>query len=283
MRSGFTAAEARVYIALLAQPESTGYEAAKSAGLQRANVYAALETLVAKEAATKIDSDGPARFVAVPPKDVFGRIKRADVRRADGLIAELAGVQAPRSESAFYTLRSTEAIIDRVATLADGARERIGVCAWAEDLAWLAAPLQAAARSGCRVVVNVFGDADLDVGEVFRHESADRTVGGHSLTMVCDSAVAVIANLGPEPSALCTTQPAVVQIVEKLIRDEAYLAAIYDSHRDSLEQEYGQHLVGLRTRLLPQDQARNLMSIVGFGAELAGDLAESSDATREGN
>lgn len=264
---GFTSAEARVYVALLQQPEGTGYELAKTAGLQRANVYAALESLVTKECATRIGvADGPARFVPVPPADVFGRIKRRTSRKADALIADLARVSGPRIEAAFYTLRSIEAIIDRVASLADGARQRIGVCAWSEDLRWLAGPLRAAADSGCQVVLNVFGESEVDFGEVYQHESPDRTVGGHVLTMVCDSGTAMIANLGDEPTALVTTQPAVVQVVEKLIRDEAYLAAIYASHRDELEQSFGPHLVQLRTRLLPADQADSLVSIVGFGA-----------------
>ncbi|WP_091410192.1 helix-turn-helix domain-containing protein [Friedmanniella luteola] len=42
---GFTASEARVHVALLQQPESTGYELAKAAGLQRANAYAAVDSL----------------------------------------------------------------------------------------------------------------------------------------------------------------------------------------------------------------------------------------------
>lgn len=270
---GFTASEARVYVTLLEQPESTGYEVAKAASLPRANVYAALQSLVMKDSATKVAADGPARFVAVPPADVFGRIKRDTGRRADNLIADLARLNAPRSETVFYTLRNFEAIIDRVASLTSAARERVGVSAWSEDMTWLAEPLRAAARSGCQVVLNVFGDTDLDVGEVYRHENTDHTVGGHTLTVVCDSASAVIADLGSEPSALCTSQPAVVRVVEKLLRDEAYLAAIYASHRRELEDSFGPHLVQLRTKLLPAEQAASLVSIVGFGAD---DVASES-------
>ncbi len=264
---GFTASEARVYVALLKRPEATGYELAKEAGLQRANVYAALEQLVTRECVTRIAAaSGPARFLAVPPADVFGRIKRSTSRRADALIADLARVAPPPAATSFYTLHSLEAIIDRVASLADTARHRIGVCAWSDDMDWLAGPLRAAANSGCQVVLNLFGETSLDFGEVYQHESPDRTVAGHVLTMVCDSSTAVIANLGAEPSALCTNQPAVVQVVEKLIRDEAYLAAIYATHHSELEETYGPHLVQLRRKLLPADQADNLVSIVGFGA-----------------
>jgi hypothetical protein len=55
-------------------------------------------------------------------------------------------------------------------------------------------------------------------------------------------------------------------LVEKLIRDETYLAAIYERFRSELEATYGPHLVELRRKLLPAEQAERLVSIVGFGA-----------------
>ena len=131
---------------------------------------------------------------------------------------------------------------------------------------WLAGPLQGARRAGRRIVINLFGETELDLGEVYRHEAPERTVGGHGLSLVCDARTTMVATLDPNPSALCTDQPAVVRLVEKVIRDEAYLAAIYASHHRELEQTYGPHLVELRRRLLPDDQAAALLSIVGFGA-----------------
>jgi hypothetical protein len=58
-------------------------------------------------------------------------------------------------------------------------------------------------------------------------------------------------------------------VVEKLIRDEAYLAAIYERLRPELEGAFGPHLVELRSKLLPAEQASALMSVVGFGADAA--------------
>lgn len=264
---GFTSSEARVYLALLRQPEATGYELAKAAELQRANAYAALASLSAKDLVTRTRPDGPARYVAAPPAEALGRIKRSTERTVDSLIADLALLPRRRRTAAFYQLRGREAVIDRVVSLVDGAEHRLAVCAWAEDLDWLGGPLRAAAQSGCRVVVNLFGDADVDFGEVYRHESPDRTVGGHLLTLTVDATIALIAEFGAEPTAISTDQPALVQLVEKLIRDEAYLAAIFDRHKDDLERSFGPHLVSLRSRLLPAEQVDQLVSIVGFGAD----------------
>ncbi len=263
---GLTQSEARIYLALLQQPEATGYELANAAGLQRANAYAAVKSLADKGFALQTASGTPARFVATPPSDALGRIKRRTERQVDSLVADLAQFAEPPAATAFHTLRGTEAIIGRTAALVDSARERVAVCCWAEDLDWLAAPLRAASRSGCQVVVNVFGDSDLDVGEVFQHEHPDRTVGGHLLLVAIDHRLALVSTLDHQPTAIQTDQPALSRVVEKLIRQEAYLAAIFERHHDILTESFGPHLVELRSRLLPTDQAEQLVSIVGFGA-----------------
>lgn len=263
---GFSSQEARVYVALLQQPSATGYELARAAGLQRANVYQVLAALTDRSVVARVSPGTPARYVAHPPADVLGRIKRRTAERADSLIADLAALAAPREPAAFFTLRDREAVIDRTAALVGEARERVAVCVWAEDLDWLAGPLRAAARSGCRVVVNVFGEADVDFAEVYRHEAPDRTVGGHLLTLAVDFSSALVASFDDPVGAVFTGHPALVRLVEKLIRDETYLAAIYERFAADLEREFGAHLVTLRSRLLPPDQARELVSLVGFGA-----------------
>lgn len=271
---GFTAAESRTYVALLRQPSATGYELAKVAGLQRANTYAALTSLVDRDAAFPVTDQKPARYVARPPADVLGAIKRRTAERVDGLVADLAALAAPREPAGFYPLREREVIVDRVSSLVGEATTRVAVCAWSDDLAWLAAPLRAAAQSGCQVVANVFGEATaVDFAEVYQHEAPSQTVGGHLLTVAVDFRSALVASLDEPVGAVYTEHPALVRVVEKLIRDETYLAAIFAAHRNELEASFGPHLVELRAKLLPADQAEALISIVGFGADEA-DVAD---------
>ncbi|WP_152360204.1 TrmB family transcriptional regulator [Microlunatus speluncae] len=263
---GFSSQEARVYLALLQHPSATGYEVAKSAGLQRANVYQVLSGLTDRGVVDRVSDGTPARFVAHPPAAVLGRIKRQTAERADSLIADLAAVAAPREQAGFFSLRDRETVIDRAASLVADARSRVAVCAWADDLEWLAPGLRAAAQSGRQVVINVFGETEIDFAEVYRHEAPDRTVGGQLLMLAVDFGTALVASLDEPVGAVVTEHPALVGLVEKVIRDEAYLAAIYERFGDQLEDEFGAHLVRLRTRLLPPDRAEELISLVGFGA-----------------
>lgn len=264
---GFSSQEARVYLALLQHPSATGYEVAKIAGLQRANVYQVLSGLTDRGVVDRVSDGTPARFVAHPPAAVLGRIKRQTAERADSLIADLAVHAAPREQAGFFSLRDRESVIDRAASLVAEARTRVAVCAWADDLEWLAPGLRAAAQSGRQVVINVFGETEIDGADVYRHEAPSRTVGGQLLMLAVDFGTALVASLDEPVGAVVTEHPALVGLVEKVIRDEAYLAAIYQRFGDQLEAEFGPHLFRLRTRLLPPDRAEELFSIVGFGAD----------------
>ncbi len=262
---GFSPNEGRVYVALLQRPSATGYELAKAAGLPRANVYQVLAGLLAKNAIQRV-ADSPSRYVAHTPADVLGRIKRETMARCDALTADLEALSPPAEPTAFWTLRGRDAVVERVMTLVAEAEDRIAICLWADDLAWLGVPLREAHRAGCHVVINLFGDTELEFGEIYRHEDPSKVVGGHLLTLAVDSNAALVAALDEPSGAVYTSHPGLVRLVEKLIRDEAYLAAIYERFHDELEAAYGPHLVALRQRLLPVDQAERLLAVVGFGA-----------------
>lgn len=255
-----------MYVSLLRQPSATGYEISKTTGLARANVYQALASLEEKNAAQAV-STNPARYVAHAPKDVIGRIKRETESLCDSLTADLATLAPPPDPAAFWTVRGREQVIERVSSLVAEAGSRVALSLWAEDLEWLRTPLRQAYAANCQVVINLFGDAQLEFGEVYRHENPSMVVGEHLLTLSVDFQAAVIASLDEPAGAVYTRHPSLVYLVEKLIRDEAYLAAIYERFGPQLEVAYGPHLLKLRSGLLPAEQARQLLSVVGFGAD----------------
>ena len=70
---GFTGTESAVYGALLRSGPATGYAVAQAVGLARANVYAALSGLVAREAAARLPGR-PARYRAVDPQTLMTQL-----------------------------------------------------------------------------------------------------------------------------------------------------------------------------------------------------------------
>ncbi|HEX7736462.1 MAG TPA: helix-turn-helix domain-containing protein [Ktedonobacteraceae bacterium] len=265
-RLGFTGAEAQVYVFLLQYPHATGYEVSKGTGLPRANAYQALETLVAKEHIAAVSQE-PVRYAAVPPALLFRRIQEETRQRCSHLEQELSTLGKPETVGHFWELRERERIEQRLIELIQSARHRIAASLWAEDLDGLAEPLRAARARGCTIILNLFGEARVDFATIYRHEGSEKVVGGHVVALAVDFSEALVASFDAPATGVITQNRTLVWLVEKLIRDESYLASIYERFSSELEGAFGRHLVDLRRRLLPETDAARLFTMTTMDSE----------------
>ncbi len=263
---GFTGAEAQIYIYLLQHPHATGYEISKGTGLPRANTYQALETLAAKEHITPISQD-PVRYAPLSPTRLLRRIQEETKQRCQALEQQLNNLEKPDGIGHFWELNEHDRIVARLIGLINMARQRVAASLWAEDLQWLGAPLHNAQKRGCTIILNLFGEARVDFATVYRHEGPEKVVGGHVVALTIDFAEALVASLDTPATGVVTQNRTLVRVVEKLIRDEAYLASIYERFPQEIEAAFGPHLVHLRRSLLPEADAQRLASITSLDRE----------------
>lgn len=265
-RLGFTGAEAQIYVFLLQGPNATGYEVSKGTGLPRANTYQALETLVAKEHVLAISKD-PVRYTAVPPSVLLRRIQEETSQRCHDLEQRLTALEKPETVGHFWELREQSRIEQRLIELINAATRRIAASLWVEDLDKLTEPLRAARQRGCTIILNLFGEASVDFATIYRHEGPEKVVSGHVVALAIDFTEALVASLDIPVTGVVTQNRTLVRVVEKLIRDDAYLASIYERFPDELESAFGPHLVDLRRRLLPETEAEQLVAITTLGSK----------------
>lgn len=265
-RLGFTGAEAQIYIFLLQHTLSTGYEISKGTGLPRANTYQALETLTAKERVTAVSAD-PIRYAPVPPDALLKRIQAETIQRCQDLEQQLTALEQPDSVGHFWELSEQTRIEARLRELITQAQHRIAASLWAEDLDRFADDLQAARNRGCTVILNLFGTASADYALIYQHEGPEQVVGGHVIALTIDFEEALVASLDAPVSGVVTHNRTMVRVVEKFIRNEAYLAAIYEQLSPELEATFGPHLVHLRSSLLPAADAEQLIAITTMGSQ----------------
>ncbi|MBV9713123.1 MAG: hypothetical protein JO011_19650 [Ktedonobacteraceae bacterium] len=263
---GFTGAEAQIYVFLLQHPLSTGYEISKGIALPRANTYQALETLAAKERVTAVSSD-PLRYAPVPPVRLLKRIQQETEQRCQDLEQQLATLEQPDSIGHFWELGERERIEARVLDLINTAHHRIAASLWAQDLEQFSAALRTARERSCTVILNLFGEAKADFATVYQHEGPEKVIGGHLIALTTDFEEALVASLDPPATGVVTQNRTLVRIVEKFIRDESYLAAIYEQFAPQLEATFGHHLVDLRRRLLPSRDAEQLVAITALDSQ----------------
>ena len=263
---GFTGAEAQVYLFLLQHPHATGYEVSKGTGLPRANAYQALETLAAKERVTAI-SLNPLRYAAVTPARLLQRIRAETEQRCHDLEQQLTVLEQPDELGHFWELGERGRIEARLLELIHSAQHRIAASLWAEDVERFKDALQAARERGCAIVLNLFGVADADFATVYQHEGPEKVVGGHVVALAIDFEEALVASLDAPATGVVTQNRTLVRVVEKLIRNEAYLAAIYERLAPELETTFGPHMVSLRCSLLPTADVERLIAVTAPGSQ----------------
>lgn len=263
---GFTGAEAQIYIFLLQHPHATGYEVSKGTGLPRANTYQALETLAAKERVTAISLD-PVRYAAVSPVRLLRRIRAETEQRCHDLEQQLTALEQPDELGHFWEISERNRIEARLIELIGSAQQRIAASLWAEDVERFKDVLFAARERGCTIILNLFGEADADFATVYQHEGPEKVVGGHVIALTIDFAETLVASLDAPATGVVTENRTLVRVVEKLIRNEAYLAAIYDQLAPELEMAFGPHLVNLRRSLLPTADAERLIAVTTLGSQ----------------
>lgn len=95
---GFTGTESAVYGALLRSGPATGYAVAHAVGLARANVYAALSGLVARQAAALLPGR-PARYRPVDPGTLLTQLAAQQAVALERLERSLRETSAPPAEA----------------------------------------------------------------------------------------------------------------------------------------------------------------------------------------
>ncbi len=224
---GFSAQEARVYVALLESGKVNGSELAKRLGLTRASVYGSLNSLVEKGAAWLLPGS-PQLFEAVPYRQLLQRLKKTT---SDCLAVIEDGLrELPRHSTAEQVINFPDEaqFATELRQALAGARHEIylSVCAPIDDYQ---AELTAAAKRGVRVIGFTMNAALAEVAGIEwhtrelrlpPHEFSQRLLAvidmNHCLTGGCDGRGAFLG--------IATRNPLLVKLFADHIHHDIYLA-----------------------------------------------------------
>ncbi len=205
---GFTPTESLVYEVLLTQGPGTGYAVARSAGLARANAYAALEGLVTKGAA-RSDAGRPRRFRPEPPEALLARVTEAQGRALDQLAGRLAEAAAPATPSLVEldSARGALQLLGREIARASGR-----VLLFAPPDAWpaLVPALRRAAGAGVELRLASSAPVELGFAGVTVATGAGPWPGDPLVAVVDDRSAVVARREGERVSGHWTAAPALV-------------------------------------------------------------------------
>ncbi|MGH7629224.1 MAG: TrmB family transcriptional regulator [Gemmatimonadales bacterium] len=205
---GFTPTESLVYEVLLRNGPGTGYAIARAAGLARANVYSALEGLVAKGAA-RADGVRPKRFAPEDTGVVLARIAGAQGEALDRLSAELEALAVPGAPSV-VEVESPRAALQLISR--DAARATAGVALLAPPEAYplLAPALRRPAGAGVPLRLLSMGPVHLDFAPVTVVTAALSWPGAPLISLIDDRTAVLAARQGNDVRGHWSTSPVLV-------------------------------------------------------------------------
>ncbi len=166
---GFTSYEARVYLALVANPGVTGYEVSKHSGVPRAKVYEVLEGMVRSGTVLTTEEDRQL-YRPLPHRLLLSRHRGQMEEAMNRLEDAFAQIEEEEEEPQLVTLRGYDPVIDMAQQMCDEAIDSILASGFPQELRRIEGSLVRAEGRGIKVYILQFGDEDMPLRNHFLHE-----------------------------------------------------------------------------------------------------------------
>ncbi|HET8622532.1 MAG TPA: helix-turn-helix domain-containing protein [Gemmatimonadales bacterium] len=205
---GFTPTESLVYEVLLRAGPGTGYAIARSAGLARANVYSALEGLVAKGAA-RSDGQRPKRYAPEDTRAVLTRIAATQGEALDRLSSELETLGATGAPSV-VEVKSPRAALQLISRDVARATASVALLAPPEAYPLLAPALRRPAGAGVSLRLMATAPVSLDFASVTVAGAGLEWPGAPLVSLVDDRIAVLASRQGNDVRGHWSTSPVLV-------------------------------------------------------------------------
>lgn len=235
---GFTSYEARAYIALLKQANSTGYEVAKLSGIPASKIYEVLNKLQEREAILALGSD-PKRYTPFPPEEILKKLKAEYLESVEFLQEKLNEIyQADRYDQHYiWNISEKEQIFRKLNEIIRSAKQEIYISIWAEELDLLHDCLKQKDKEGVRIFMVLFGESPYELSRTFRHgreHKIRQEREARRLALVVDNSIMMIINF--KETGLSTAAYTLNRGMVLLTKD--YI--IHDIYTIKMQQKFGE-------------------------------------------
>lgn len=220
MKTGLTRHESELYITLCRDGALTGYEAAKLAGIPRANAYQALSGLVDKGGAYIIE--GSVQHYTATPVDEYCNNIMQQMKEVIEKIKRECPEQRKPSEP-YITITGFKNIADKMRNIINNASERIYVSLSEEDVGYFREELGAAVDKGLKVVVVTSGNVDLPGAVV---HTINKQAG--QVRLIADSSHVLTGDLSGSDYDTClySGNKPLVELIKDSLKNEIKLSGI---------------------------------------------------------
>jgi sugar-specific transcriptional regulator TrmB len=230
MAIGFTEYEARVYIALLRENPTTGYQISKQSGVPRSMVYEALGRLHSRSAVLKAGDRRATLFRPVPPSVLLDRYESQQRGLVQDLRESLEDYYNAPDEDHFWSFKGRETIMAYAGQMIESAKDELMLVVADTHLEELSGKIKTACDRGVEVSALLTGQDHLDCGQVAHHPPLESELQELSamLVIVADDAECLIAETEGEMTGTVTTNRNLVLIARQFVWMELFAQRIYE-------------------------------------------------------
>ena len=226
---GMTEYEAKVYLALLTDYPSNGYQLSKASGIPRSMVYEALGRLQVRGAVLKSEEEKASLYRPVPPDALLDRYHTEVERRVQHLRQSLGPLYEDRSDSRVWNFSGREEALRQARALIDKAQKELMLVLTDPDVEALQEVLERAQTRGVTLGVLLTGDAKFNLGEALRHPHHETELHHieETLIVVRDETEMLVASGFRNTSATASSNPNLVLIARQFVWMELFAQRIF--------------------------------------------------------
>ncbi len=163
---GLSRFEGEVYLALLKNPNQTGYKIANILGKALPNTYKALNALEKKGAIVSSKTTKSKQYSALPIEEYMDRLENKFKKQRQTIVESFKDVGADVEEEGIYRIEDIDQIASKATRMIENARSQIVVDAYPDPLGKIKGLLEDAANRGVRVFVHAYEPIEIKGAEV---------------------------------------------------------------------------------------------------------------------
>ncbi len=224
IKIGFTEYEAKVYLSLLSENPSSGYQISKKAGVPRSMVYEALGRLHARGAVLRTEEQRTTIYRPVPPEMLLDRYEQEQHRLIHSLRESLNLLFVAKDEDYIWSLSGYSSVLSYAVQMIQEATQELMLVLPDSVLDALRVEIEASCDRGISISALLTGAGELSIGHITRHPPAESEMQNltNMLVVVADGKKCMIASADQDMSATITSNPNLVLIAHQFVWMEMF-------------------------------------------------------------
>jgi Cd2+/Zn2+-exporting ATPase len=230
-RIGLTEYEAKVYLALLTENPTTGYQISKKSGVPRSMVYETLSRLHGRGLVMETVESRATLYRPLPPQTFLDQQQSEHERLVDALRVGLEKIYGYTADDHVWSIRGRQSALTYASQLIREAESATFLVLSDEDLEVLQDDIVAACNRGLEINTLLTGQGKLECGRVAHHPPLESELQGliGMLLVAVENGEVLIASTSvqQEMRATITSNPDLVLIAKQFVWMEMFTQRVY--------------------------------------------------------